>query len=42
MEGITRLIDEFGLEFYETALKKMFDDSEIQARERLKRKRDIF
>lgn len=36
MEGVTRLIDEFGLDFYQTAVEKMIEDSEIQARNELK------
>lgn len=36
MKGLTRIIDEFGLEFYEVAMAKLFEDSKIQAEQRLK------
>jgi N-methylhydantoinase B/oxoprolinase/acetone carboxylase alpha subunit len=36
VKGLTRIIEEFGLEFYETAMKKLYDDSKIQAEQRLR------
>ena len=36
VKGLSRIIDEFGLEFYEAAIERLYEDSKIQAKKRLK------